>query len=175
VIANAAFMCDKNFVITNITKNPVLRNPMLTAVDAVFTCDTDNITKNPALLISIITKVTNDPPTLGIGATTINKPFSFLAKVTNLVSVPNNVIIDDLMCIIGLTIYNIIFTVKPNDVLAYNLLIILLAQNTNITLKQDYLLMLIYNKDAPFKFNNKTLLNVNVLTKQDNTLASSIF
>jgi hypothetical protein len=39
----------------------------------------------------------------------------------------NNATIDDLMCIIRLTIHNTTFTVKLSDALAYNLLAVLLA------------------------------------------------
>jgi hypothetical protein len=35
--------------------------------------------------------------------------------------------------------------------------------------------MLIYNKDAPFEFDDKTLLNTNTLIKQGNTPALSTF
>jgi hypothetical protein len=61
---------------------------------------------------------------LGIDAIIIDKPSSFLAKVTNFVSVPNissnNTIIDDLMRITRLPINNVIFTVKLSNTLAYN-------------------------------------------------------
>lgn len=124
VIINSAFIYNKNFTIISITKNPVLRNSMLTAVDVVFIYDTGNTTKNPALLIFIITKATNNLYILGIDAIIIDKPSSFLAKVTNFVSVPNissnNTIIDDLMRITRLPINNVIFTVKLSNTLAYN-------------------------------------------------------
>jgi hypothetical protein len=125
VIINAAFMCDKNSVVISTTKNPVLRNSTSTAVDVIFAYDTGNTTKNLALFVSIITKVTNNPFILGISAITINKSFSLLAKVTNLVSMPNigssNATIDDRVCITRLTIHNTTFTVKPSNTLAHNL------------------------------------------------------
>jgi hypothetical protein len=97
---------------------------MLTAVNAAFACDTGNTTENPALFVFVITKVTNNPFTLGIGVITIDKPSSFPAKVTNLVSMFNisssNVIIDDPARITGPTIYNATFTIEPSDALAYS-------------------------------------------------------
>jgi hypothetical protein len=124
VITDTAFTCDENSAITSTTKNPALRNPTSTAVNTTFACDTSNTTENYTLLVSVITKVTNNSPILSISATIIDKPSSLLAKVTNLVSMPNignsNAIIDDSTRITGLTIHNATPTIKPSDVLTYN-------------------------------------------------------
>jgi hypothetical protein len=177
VIADAAFTCDENSAIISTTENPALRNPTSTAVDAAFACDTGNTTENPALPASAITEATNDPPTLGIGATTIDKPSSFPAKVTNLVSVPNmgssNVTIDDPARITGPTINNATLTVEPSDALAHNSPAASSAQNANTALKRDDPPMPIHDKDAPFEFDNETPLDANAPTKRGNAPASS--
>jgi hypothetical protein len=177
MIADAAFTCDKNSAITSTTKNPALRNPTSTAVDATFACDTGNTTKNPALPASAITEVTNNPPTLGIGATTIDKPSSLLAKVTNLVSVPNigssNVTIDDPTRITGPTIHNATPTVEPSDALAHNSPAASSAQNANTALERDDPPIPIHNKDTPFEFDDETPLDANAPTKRGNAPAPS--
>ena len=176
IITNTTFIYNRNFTITSTTKNPILTNPTSTIIDTTFIYNTSNTTKNLTLPIPIITKATNTLLILSISTTTTNKTFSLLAKVTNLLSILNidsNTIINNPMCIIGLIINNITSTIKLSNILTYNSLAALLAQNINTTLEQDNLLVLIYSKDAPFEFEDEILLNTNIPTIQGNTLASS--
>jgi hypothetical protein len=87
----------------------------------------------------------------------------------------SNAIIDDPAHITGPTIHNATLTIKPSNTLAHSSPAASLAQNANTALKQDNPPMSIYNKDAPFELDNKTLLNANAPTKQGNTPAPSAF
>jgi len=173
-MADAASTCDVNTATDNpassTTKNPALKNPTSTTVDAAFTYDTGNTSENPAPPTSAITQATKNPTTSDIRATTTDKPASPLAEATNPVSASNigssNTAIDDPAPITEPTINNAIPIIEPSDAPALNSPVASSIQNADTVLERGDPPTLVHDEDAPFEFDDETSLNANARTKR---------